>query len=435
MKKLVSIVLAAATAVSASAVLAGCGNENYPVNIANYTIDKEPNNVVVLDAATADIVAYMDYGRKIVGRSNSVIQDDFKTVDNVGTEANPDVNKIKSLNTDLVLASETLNTEVTDSLNDNDVKVFKFQSPDTESAIKTNYETIGKILGGNKDGYKWGKAYYEKFIGSLEKQKREVEGVSGTGALKIICYLYLSGEKLEKLSSGFGNILMGYTNCINISTEKTNNEDIAATVANANPNFIFYDSEATLKAIKDNPSLSKINAVKNNKTLQIPLTEMSLPGVTAIKTLTTMNSFIYAGKKSTPDQPATKPASSTKNNSQPATQSATQSASQPATTAPATTAPATTAPAEEDLSSKYKIKLDDLSLKRDDENDNVKAMQIRLADLGYVKNNDDYVTGYYGEQTEKAVKAFQKNNSIKETGTADNATLKAMFTSTAKKAE
>ena len=84
MKKLVSIVLAAATAVSASAVLAGCGNENYPVNIANYTIDKEPNNVVVLDAATADIVAYMDYGRKIVGRSNSVIQDDFKTVDNVG---------------------------------------------------------------------------------------------------------------------------------------------------------------------------------------------------------------------------------------------------------------------------------------------------------------------------------------------------------------
>ena len=107
--------------------------------------------------------------------------------------------------------------------------------------------------------------------------------------------------------------------------------------------------------------------------------------------------------------------------------------SQPATTAPATTAPATTAPAEEDLSSKYKIDLDGLSLKRDDENDNVKAMQIRLADLGYVKNNDDYVTGYYGEQTEKAIKAFQKNNGIKETGTADNATLKAMFMSTAKK--
>lgn len=431
MKKLVSIILAAATAVSASAIFAGCSDENYPVNIANYTIDKEPNNVVVLDAATADIVAYMDYDRKVVGRSNSVIQNELKTVDNVGSETNPDVNKIKALNSDMVFASETLNTEVTDSLNDKDVKVFKFQSPDSTSAIKTNYETIGKILGGNKDGYKWGKAYYEKFIGSLEKQKREVEGLSGTGALKTICYLYLSGEKLEKLNSGFGNILMGYTNCINISTEKAKNEDIAATVANANPNFIFYDSEATLKAIKDNPSLSKINAVKNNKVLQIPLTEMSLPGVTAIKTLTTMNNFIYADKKSTPDQPVTKPASNSKTNSQPAT----QSASQPATTAPATTAPATTAPKEEDLSSKYKIDLDGLSLKRDDENDDVKTMQIRLADLGYVKNNDDYVTGYYGEQTEKAVKTFQKNNSIKETGTADNATLKAMFMSTAKKAE
>ena len=429
MKKIVSILLAAATAVSASAVLAGCSDENYPVKIANYTIDKEPENVVALDAATADIVAYMDYERKLVGRSNSVFQDELKGIENVGSETNPDISKITNLSSDLVFASETLNAEVSDALNDNDVKVFKFQTPDNLSAIKTNYETIGKILGGNKDGYKWGTAYYEKFISSLEKQKREVEGLSGTGALKTICYLYLSGEKLEKLNSGFGDILMGYTNCINISTEKAKNEDIAATVANANPNFIFYDSEATLKAIKDNPSLSKINAVKNNKVLQIPLREMSLPGVTAVKTLTTMNNFIYADKKSTPDQTATNPTSNSKYISQPTT----QSASQPATTAPATTAPATTAPAEEDLSSKYKIDLDGLSLKRDDENDNVKAMQIRLADLGYVKNNDDYVTGYYGEQTEKAIKAFQKNNGIKETGTADNATLKAMFMSTAKK--
>lgn len=432
MKKLVSILLAATTAVSASAVLAGCGDDNYPVNIANYTIEKEPKNIVVLDAATADIVAYMDYERKLAGRSNSVFQDELKSVENVGSEANPDVNKITALSADLVFASESLNATVMDTLNEKDVKVIKFQNADNTSSIKTNYETIGKILGGNKDGYKWGKAYYEKFTDSLEKQKREVEGLSGTGALKTLCYLYMDGEKLEKLNSGFGNILMGYTNCVNISTEKAADEDTAVTVANANPNFIFYDSEATLKAIKDNPSLSKISAVKNNKLLQIPLTEMSLPGITAIKTLTSMNSFIYGDKRSTPDQPAATAESSAKNASQPATQSASQPAS--SATQP-TAAPSTTAPAEEDLSSKYKIKLDDLSLKRDDENDNVKAMQIRLADLGYVKNNDDYVTGYYGENTEKAIKAFQKNNGIKETGNADNATLKALFMSTAKKAE
>ena len=429
MKKLVSILLAAAMAVSASAVLAGCSDENYPVQIANYTIEKEPKNVVVLDAATADIVAYMDYERKLVGRSSSVIQDELKAVENIGSESTPDTNLISNLKTDLVFANENLNANTMDTLNDKDVKVIKLQSVQTTSSLKTNYETIGKILGGNKTGYDWGKAYYDKFIGNLEKQKREVEGLSGTGALKTLCYLYINGNKLEILNSGFGNILMGYTNCVNISTEKTAGEDTAAVVANANPNYIFYDSEATLKAIKDNPSLSKINAVKNNKLLQIPLAEMSLPGITAVKTLTSMNNFIYGSKRSTPDESTPKTTANPKgNSSQPTTESATQ-----ATTAPATTS--ASEPAEEDLSSKYKIKLDDLSLQLDDENDIVKAMQIRLADLGYVKNNEDYVTGYYGENTEKAIKAFQKNNGIKETGKADNATLKAMFKSTAKKAE
>ena len=431
MKKLVSILLAATTAVSASAILSGCGNDNYPVKIANYTIDEEPHNVVILDAATADIVAYMDYERKIAGRSNSVIQEELKSVENVGSESNPDVNRITALKADMVFANESLNASVMDTLNDKDIKVIKFQNVQNTASLKTNYETIGKILGGNDTGYKWGTTYYEKLIDNLEKQKRDVEELSGTGALKTLCYLYLNGNKLEKLNNGFGNILMDYTNCVNISTDKDVKGDTASIVANANPNYIIYDNEATLKAIKADPSLSKINAVKNNKLLQIPLAEMSLPGITAIKTLTAMNKFIYSDNKATPDEPATKASSKTKT-TQPATQNATQPAS--SSTQP-TTAPATTAPKEEDLSSKYKIKLDDLSLKRDDENDNVKAMQIRLADLGYVKNNDDYVTGYYGEQTEKAVKAFQNNNGIKDTGNADNATLKAMFMSSAKKAE
>ena len=128
MKKLVSILLAAAMAVSASAVLAGCSDENYPVQIANYTIEKEPKNVVVLDAATADIVAYMDYERKIAGRSNSVIQEELKSVENVGSESNPDVNRITALKADMVFANESLNASVMDTLNDKDIKVIKFQN-------------------------------------------------------------------------------------------------------------------------------------------------------------------------------------------------------------------------------------------------------------------------------------------------------------------
>ena len=76
----------------------------------------------------------------------------------------------------------------------------------------------------------------------------------------------------------------------------------------------------------------------------------------------------------------------------------------------------------------------DLSLKQEDENDTVKAMQLRLYNIGYIADKDN-VTGYYGEVTAEAVKKFQKNNGLKETGTADNATLVLLFDSSAKKAK
>ncbi|HCA04924.1 MAG TPA: hypothetical protein DEO32_03390 [Ruminococcaceae bacterium] len=74
-----------------------------------------------------------------------------------------------------------------------------------------------------------------------------------------------------------------------------------------------------------------------------------------------------------------------------------------------------------------------VSLKKEDENANVKIMQKRLYDLGYIEEADN-VTGYYGDVSEKAVQQFQQANGMKGTGTADNATLLKLFDKTAKKA-
>lgn len=53
----------------------------------------------------------------------------------------------------------------------------------------------------------------------------------------------------------------------------------------------------------------------------------------------------------------------------------------------------------------------------------VEAIQQLLKEYGLF-NTD--VTGYFGTQTEKAVKAFQKANGLAQTGVADNATLAKM---------
>ena len=68
--------------------------------------------------------------------------------------------------------------------------------------------------------------------------------------------------------------------------------------------------------------------------------------------------------------------------------------------------------------------------KSGDENSGVKEVQTRLFELGYLDKK--YVTGYFGAITVSAVKKFQKNNQISETGTVAELTLKALNSASAK---
>ncbi len=68
--------------------------------------------------------------------------------------------------------------------------------------------------------------------------------------------------------------------------------------------------------------------------------------------------------------------------------------------------------------------------KSGDENNGVKEVQKRLSELGYL--DAKYVTGYYGAITVAAVKKFQKNNQISETGTVAELTLQALNSASAK---
>ena len=61
----------------------------------------------------------------------------------------------------------------------------------------------------------------------------------------------------------------------------------------------------------------------------------------------------------------------------------------------------------------------------------VKLLQQRLKELGYYKSAID---SSYGTQTVNAVKAFQKKNGLSQTGVADAATQKKLYSSSAVKA-
>ena len=434
MKKLIAGILCAVLVLGTALSLSGCGDKNYPVKIANLTIDKEPKSIVVLDPNSADIISYMGYDVKIVGRSREVDQKYLDVAPVMGSAVSPSVQDIIDSGATVVFANEGLNDDFEQSLEKEGIAVIKMSVAETPKQLETNYHTIGKILGGNDDGDAKAASSYDKLISAMEQRKSEASAKNAT-ALDTVCYLYYEQGGLRLMTSGtYGDMLLGYTGSVNVAVNIDENKVDVNTLKVANPKYIFYADDSTLKAVQADPVLSKLAAVTGGKTMQITKDEMSRQGLTALETLEKMIGFIHpelakAQKASEPTQQTeTKPAE-TQAATQAATEAATQAAAQTAATQAATQPAAATSVAD-----KYKIDLKDLSLKEEDDNDDVKAMQQRLFDLGYVSDKEN-ITGYFGEISKKAVSAFQKASGIKETGEADNATLVKLFASDAKKSD
>ena len=189
MKRIISVLLAAVMVCTAAVIFAGCGDGNYPVTVANITIDKEPEAIVVLDPSAADIISYMNYDGKIVGRSTEVDQSYLSVAPDFGAAAEPDVNSIINSGAQVVFAGDKINDDAVKQLQEKKIQVIKMSLADTPKELETNYLTIGKILGGAVTGLEKGTSSYEKLIEHMEKLKIEVSSSTTSGALETACYL------------------------------------------------------------------------------------------------------------------------------------------------------------------------------------------------------------------------------------------------------
>ena len=288
MKKLLSGVLCAAVALVSTLALAGCGDSDYPVRIANITIDKEPKSIVVLDPCSADIISYMSYDVKIVGRSEEVDQKYLDVAPVMGVADRPSVQNILDSGAEVVFADEKLSDDSKQSLEDSGVTVISMSLAETPKQLETNYHTIGKILGGKITGDEKAADSYAKLISKMEDMKEEASALSAN-KLSTVCYLYFEDGGLRMMTSGtYGDMLLGYTGAVNVAVNISENTVDVNTLKVANPNFIFYADDDTLKAVQGDNVLSQLAAVKNGNTLQITRDEMSRQGLTALETLDKM---------------------------------------------------------------------------------------------------------------------------------------------------
>ena len=424
-KKIISFMLTALIALSSVAGLSGCsGDENFPDQVANMEIKEQPQEIVVLDGYTADIISYLGYDLKMEGRSDAVDQEWLSIVPSFGSSSVPSVKKMVEAGTDIVFAGEDLRDNIKADIEKEGITVITMSQAKTPVQLETNYRTIARIMAGDKTGTEEGEESYTNLMEDMEKIQSTVKSKMGSDFLYTVCYLYFEDNQMRMMTNGtYGDMLLSYTGAVNVAVNIDETEVDVNTLKVANPNFIYYADEMTLNMIKKDKVLSTLSAVTSNRTLMISQEEMSRQGLTALNTLNKMCAFMYPDIANLFSTEAIDDIANSQDNT-----TATE-ATQPteATTVEGETTATEDATTGNAVADSYSIKLtEDMLFENGNENDDIKAMQERLFDLGYIKDQE-HVTGYFGAITQTAVEDFQNLNNLEATGIADYNTLVVMF--------
>ncbi|MCR5653240.1 MAG: ABC transporter substrate-binding protein, partial [Ruminococcus sp.] len=237
-KRLLSVMLACALLLSAAAVFTSCGEEaEFPVKIGSITVEKEPENIVILDKNLADIISAIGYDVKMVGRSDDVDQKGLKVAPSMGTAQDPSVTNIIKAKAEIVFTDKSLNDADDAKLKKAGVIVAQFESANTLKQLRSLYVKIGRMLGGNNTGRVAAVKAFKEIRDTLTAVKTAAKRDKTVSTL---AYLYADNGVLKTVNSGcWASTVLDYTGSVNVfKNAETDVVDINNLML-ADPNYIF----------------------------------------------------------------------------------------------------------------------------------------------------------------------------------------------------
>ena len=388
-KKSLAVFLCLLMTITLAFSLTGCSEQdgNYPVTVGQTTLKEKPQKVCVLSDNLADIIYYMGYSTQICALSDACTQEELtKYISSVGDEVSPSTDKIIDSGAELVLTDTPLSAFAQEALESKDIEIINLMLPTTEAQLTTLYTTLGKIFGGKTDGSDTGKNACARLCDTLSQAEKEVEGSS---IVKLVCYLYLNENNVlcSYNSSTSEGLVLDFVGATNVASNFPEDKVDKSILRLSNPDYIFCDNQKVIDYLKNANEFATMTALTNNQTYILPKTALQRLGGSMINTQSFMLSKMFPNSVS----------------------SATQG---------------------ESLASAYGIAINaDSSYQAGDDYEDIKVIQQRLIDLGYLALDSSEITTYFGEKTEEAVKAFQSAQGIEPTGIADKKTLDTLFLS------
>lgn len=302
-KKTVSLLLCLLMIFTLSFSLCSCKDEKsdeYPVTVGNITIEEEPKNIVVLSDCLADVISYIGYDVKMVGRNVESDQEFLSVVPTVGTAVEPDVDAIVSYETDLVIAENTLSDNAKNKLSEAGIQVLTLNKATSLKELESLYVNLGTALGGNVTGKEQGKASYDELMKTISDFKDAIPN----DIVKSACYLYLdeAGQLCTLTKNTIEYEIFSYNGAVNIfSSADTSAVDLEL-LRMSTPTYVFCDNEAVLDYLNSNAELSTMGALKNGNTYMIKRSDFKRQGTTYEEMVYHMIEFMFVTTEETPDE-------------------------------------------------------------------------------------------------------------------------------------
>ncbi len=303
MKRALSFLLALCLLASCAAIFAGCkqekSNKDFPVTFGEVTIQQEPQAIVVLSDKLADVISYIGYDIKMVGRSEECTQEFLQVVPTVGKAAAPDVAAITAAGADLVIADNTIPEDAKQNLTAAGINVVTMNPAQNTAELGEMYENLGTVIGGKETGREKGEKGYATLFNTLDALN-----TATTQVVKTSAYLYLdeSGQLCTFVKDSLEQKFFSYNGAANVLADQTEPIANVESLRIESPSFLFCDSIDVLNVLQTNPSLAIIKALVSGHTLVIPKINFERPGKSVEQAVFDMLSYIEKVTKATPDE-------------------------------------------------------------------------------------------------------------------------------------
>ncbi len=385
-------------------ISSGVGKNDFPVTIGDVTINEEPKGAAVLSPNIADVILSLEYEITLKAKSADCTQSDLEVLPNVTAD---DAKKIKDFGANLVFTENKLTDEQLSAFNKEGITVITIKRATSREDLDRLYSEVGSALKGAKTGYERGIKISQGIFLTIDDIGRIVPKSD-----KPVTVVYLFDEN-GKAATGdtLEGKLIESAGLVNAVSDSKDNKITYESLKLANPKYIFCPTGLKAK-LAASEKYKNLTAVKEGKVFEMNPSLMVLQGRSMVDAVSFMAGKVYPQLLEGTEAPKAPESKSPANSS-------------PANSVPQSKAPTSSKPAE---SSSPTVENTNITLKLGDKGEEVKKMQNRLKELGYLFVS---VSGTYNEGTQQCVKDFQLLNGFQTTGVADPKTLEKLYSSTA----